>query len=147
MTFKQAQEYTYCMEQKKRIILRVVACCLIPVGILLIVLGCTALSYYPFGDPWFGKTPQMGAVIPGAFLCFISIGLFASSFANPDAMIERAGRSLGEIIKIGQAVGSASTEKTTTEKQDEPRSSRCPGCGAPITKESGKFCNFCGTKL
>jgi len=34
---------------------------------------------------------------------------------------------------------------TTT--QEQQRATHCAGCGSAITKESGKFCGFCGTKL
>jgi len=131
------------MDKKKRVALRVVGGILIPIGIFMIVLGCTVLAYHPFGNEWFSKQPRMAVVIPGAFICFLGLAAIAGSFAK--TADESTIFTIGGIVP-GGAAGTHVTEKPA-DKNDEPRNTRCTGCGAPITKQSEKFCNFCGTKL
>ena len=122
------------MKKKAPVLLIIIGFCALTVGITLIVLGCTVLSYYPFGDEWFGKTPQPGALAPGVFLCFISIPLlvigFVLRFAKPNVKIE------SKIIESASKTNAATAEKSC-----------CSKCGAPITRKSDGFCEFCGTRL
>ena len=55
---------------------RIVAPCLLVVGVILIVLACTVLSK----EEWYGKEPFWPLLVPGITLAFFSIPSFFMGF-------------------------------------------------------------------
>jgi|GEM_PF-3292852 len=131
-------------KSKGRIIARVIGPILIGVGLLLIILGCTVLTYTPFGDDFFGEQPNMGAIMPGAFMCFVGLALTVGSFAKMPENGIHGGVTF--TIAPGGAAGTGVLQQQQPEEKSQ-KPTRCPGCGGPVTAQTGKFCDFCGTKL
>jgi len=125
---------------KAKTLLKIVGFGMITVGITLIVLACTV---WAFDDEWFGQTPQFGALVPGAFLCFAGlIAVIAGFVMNLTPQISEFGQKVGNDI-------SNSARNVAESFSGQPRRTNCAGCGAGITKTSntGRFCEFCGTRL
>lgn len=137
--------------------LKIIGFCLIPVGIILIVLGCTVFAYHPFGNSFFGRQPHMGALIPGALLCFISILVLIAGF-NPsltkfgarlhNETMDHAGKDITEAVSktvdtvtpaITKVVGAV--RKGVDPKGEDPQV-YCKHCGNSIDEDS-KFCKHC----
>ena len=60
------------------LILRIVALSLFLVGIILVILACTAFATY---DDFFGLEPSFGCLVPGVVCVFFAIPWF-DHFAN-----------------------------------------------------------------
>lgn len=144
--------------------LKILGCCMVAIGATLIVLSCTVLAYYPFGDPFFGKTPQFGALVPGVFLCFFSIPIFITGF-RPALMkmgaklhsetMDHAGNEISKagvktvevaapvIDKMADAASPSITKLVGAVKKGiENPQKYCKHCGDSIDADS-KFCKHC----
>ena len=134
-------------------ILRIVAPCLLIVGVLLIVLSWTVFSK----ETWAGKDPSWGMFIPGVIAAFFSLPTFFMGFmpklsktmAKANIYITKGiqqenKRDLTDIANTTADIsGEAITKTTRAIKKGFKDTKFCKHCGTEIDADS-KFCNSCG---
>ena len=143
------------MNKTARIVLLVIGLVLLATGIALIILGAVVFRTYPFGDynwPW-GNQPNMGMIIPGAFLTLFSFGVIGSGAAGrrPNRNVDTFNRwghnsnmQNGNIPNV--SMSNALQDDRAQKPQAARGNSRCAGCGAAVTAGAEKFCQYCGMR-
>ena len=136
------------------LILRIVALSLFLVGIILVILSCTAFATY---DDFFGLEPSFGCLIPGVIMVFFSIPTFMFSMGpvfhklqvKTEKYVQEVSKEdLQDIATTRAEIGAEATEITAkamaTGVKDGFRDTKfCKHCGAEIDRDS-KFCTECG---
>lgn len=82
------------------------------------------------------------------------VGVARTSFhAHPsDFNVIDTGKSVGFGARVGAAISAftnpaAAKAQQAPQQPPQPRQTHCVGCGSAIKKGSGRFCEFCGTRL
>lgn len=136
--------------------LKILGFCMIPIGITLIALGCTVFAYHHFNHSWYDWVPHLGAVIPGIFMCFLSIPLLVLGFKAPidkideklnSETIDNAGKTIGKAVnKTVDTVGPAIKKVVESVKHGFKPQIYCKYCGKSIDSDS-QFCKHCSRQL
>lgn len=138
-------------EPKHFLVLRILGFLLLAVGITLVVLAWTVLGE-PFVDT---IKPSFAALVPGMFMCVISIALLFSGYSPKIAKLNAKGEryiqqeTKDELKDIADTKVDIHSEAITNSikavKKGLKDTKYCKHCGAEIDADS-TFCKECGKK-
>jgi len=134
-------------------VLRILAPCLLVVGVTLIILSTTVFAK----EAWHGKEPLVGLMVPGIIMAFFSFPAFFIGFmpkisktmAKTNIYLTKEiqqehKEDLREMANISADISSDAITKTTRAVKKGLKDTKfCKHCGAEIDADS-KFCSSCG---
>ena len=136
------------------LVFRIIAPILFVIGVILIIVSCTALAEY---DRFYDLEPSLGCLFPGVICVFFSIPFTVIAYMpniqrtmvkTSKYIMETSRDDLTDIATTGAEIGVEATEITakamaTGVKEGLKDTKFCPECGREIDRDS-KFCPECG---
>ena len=151
------------------LVFRIIAPILFVIGVILIIVSCTALVEY---DDFFGLEPSLGCLFPGVICIFFSIPFtiiaympnIQRSMIKTSKYIQESNRDdLTDIMSIGFGIGIDATSTAINENEDDLRNiadksadimsgpmttmSRSIARGIKEGARDTKFCKHCGSEI
>ena len=130
-------------------ILKIVAFCMLGVGLILVTLG---IIFGKMNDPHFDMS-YMFMIMPGAFLAFLSLPMLLISFlpniqrariATVKYVQNENKEDLTEIVSNSADIAGTGIKKTARAIKEGLKNTKyCKYCGEEIDADS-LFCNKCG---